>query len=63
MSYEQLLNITKEAREMRREDDERELVDCPVCGEVLDENKDGWKNCPLGHFRAAPGTRAREVGG
>jgi len=26
-------------------------VACPLCGEVLDVNKAGVKNCPLGHYR------------
>jgi uncharacterized C2H2 Zn-finger protein len=58
MSYEQLIAITQEAKLMRREDKERELVDCPLCGAILDENKDGVKNCGMGHFRAPAGTKA-----
>lgn len=48
-----LLAILKEAREIREQDRQRERdpVDCPVCGEVLQVNSRGIKNCPLGHYR------------
>lgn len=58
MSWEQLQAITEEAKLLRREDKQRELVSCPICGDILEENSDGLKNCPMGHFR----TRARTHG-
>lgn len=48
--------IVEEAREIEREERAHQLVDCPLCGEPLDENSRGELNCPLGHFRVAGGT-------
>lgn len=48
-----LLAIIKEAEQIRREDDARPLVDCPLCGNVLDVNARGEKNCDVGHFTTA----------
>lgn len=56
MSYEQLIAIRQEAVEIRRADKAREVVDCPVCGELLQVNSRGVKNCPLGHFTTAAKT-------
>lgn len=59
MSWNELIAIKQEARDIRREDDEREVIDCPLCGTLLDENERGEKNCPLGHYR----TPARQTYG
>ena len=59
MGWDQLISITKEARDMRREDAARARVDCPICGEILDQGA-RWLNCPLGHYRTRVGaTHAR----
>jgi hypothetical protein len=36
---------------MREEDNVRPLVECPNCGEPLQTNSRGVKNCPSGDFR------------
>ena len=50
-----LKSILDEMRETAREEYDRELTTCPLCGERLDENSRGFKNCPLGHFQAPSG--------
>ncbi len=50
MSYEGLVAILKDIRQIRREDQERALVECPFDGKPL-EFKDGVANCPLGNYR------------
>ena len=50
MSWESLKAINDEARAMRAEDKAKPIVDCPICGFTLEENK-GVFNCPMGHFR------------
>lgn len=57
MSYEKLVSITKEAREIAEQERQRPLVACPVCGALLQSNAKGVLNCPMGHFRT------NEVGG
>lgn len=42
--------IIKEAQAIA--DVERPIVACPRCGTRLDVNKNGVKNCPLGHWRS-----------
>ena len=49
MSNEQLLAITKEARQLRLADEQRPLVECPIDGTPLDF-RDGVANCPMGNF-------------
>lgn len=60
MSNEQLIAIRDEAKQLRRADKEAPLLDCPVCGDVLDENSRGVVNCPSGHYRQQG--RARREG-
>lgn len=58
-----LRGIVDEARELDREEQMRPLIDCPICGTLLDENSRGEKNCPMGHFRAPPGTTRGQAQG
>lgn len=51
MSYEQLVGILKDIRQIWRDDQQRPLVECPFDGKPL-EFKDGVANCPLGNFRS-----------
>ena len=51
--------LRTQARNEQQEWREQPLVDCPVCGTVLDVRADGLKNCPLGHYR----TRSSNKGG
>ncbi len=55
--------IIDEAREIEREEKQRPLVDCPICGTPLDKNERGELNCNMGHFRAPAGTTRGSVGG
>lgn len=41
--------IVSEARQIT--DNPRPEVACPRCGTPLQVNKDGVKNCPMGHYR------------
>ena len=52
MSWEQLIAIRQEARDLRRSDEERPLVMCPIDGTPLVFNSAGWANCPMGNFRS-----------
>lgn len=54
-----LLAIIKESRRIAEEDRAHPLVDCPVCGEVLQKNSRGAVNCPLGHYYATSDVRPR----
>jgi C4-type Zn-finger protein len=58
MSWSQLTAIYQEARQAAEDERSVPLVDCPVCGEVLDV-RDEIYNCPLGHFRTRKPTRAQ----
>ena len=49
MSNEQLLAITKEARQLRLADEQRPLVECPIDGTPLDF-RNGVANCPMGNW-------------
>lgn len=49
MSNQQLLAITKEARQLRRADEQRPLVECPIDGARL-QFRNGVANCPLGNW-------------
>lgn len=51
MSWEELIAIRDEARQVVADDQAAPIIDCPTCGEVLDENGRGEVNCPMGHFR------------
>lgn len=41
--------ILKEAKALA--ENEPPLIACPKCGTPLQQNADGVKNCPMGHFR------------
>lgn len=51
--------IAREARALEREEraKARTPVDCPVCGEPLDVNPRGVRNCPHGHYQVRAGGR------
>lgn len=51
MSFAELIAIKEEAKQICAEDRAKPLVDCPICGEVLQENSKSVVDCPLGHFR------------
>lgn len=52
-----LLAIIKDERKRREQDASRPIVDCPICGEILQKNSRGAVNCPLGHFRQSSDVR------
>ena len=52
-----LRGIIDEARELAREERDRVEEACPLCGTPLDFNAQGAGNCPMGHWRSAPGIR------
>ena len=56
MSWEQLLAIRDEGREEVLKERSAPLVDCPVCG-MLVEWRDGIANCKMGHWRSAGATK------
>ena len=58
MSWTQLIAIREEQRQVAADEKLAPLVDCPVCGEILDV-RDGTYNCPLGHFRSRIPFRAQ----
>ena len=49
MSFEQLLAIRQEARQLRRADEDRPLVECPIDGTPL-QFRNGVANCPMGNW-------------
>lgn len=51
--------IVEQAKRDAEEDARKELVLCPICGNVLDENDRGEKNCDVGHFRTGSASEAR----
>lgn len=55
MGFEQLIAIGETAKQMRREDDDTPIVDCPECGHKLDSNGK-FLNCPFGHGSWPEGT-------
>lgn len=63
MSWNELISITEEAKLLRKEDRQRELTTCPICGDVLDVNKDDVRNCPMGHFTTRAKTHGELQGG
>ncbi len=58
MSWAQLQTIREEQRQAAEDERNASLVDCPICGELLDV-RDGIYNCPLGHFRTSKATRVQ----
>jgi hypothetical protein len=50
MSWASLAAVSDEIRAIREEEARRPLLDCPICGNVLDVNSRGEKNCDVGHF-------------
>ncbi len=58
MSWNQLIAIYEEARQIADDERTAPLVDCPRCGHPLDV-RDGIYNCPLGHFRSTKATRVQ----
>lgn len=58
-----LRRIIDEAKQIAEDERTRPLIDCPQCGEPLDENSRGEKNCPLGHGRWPAGTTRGSAGG
>ena len=49
MSWDQLIAIRKEARQLRRADEDRPLVECPIDGTPL-QFRNGIGDCPMGNF-------------
>ena len=47
--------IIVEAKAIHDAERNHRLTDCPRCGAVLDADRDGSLNCPLGHFSAPAG--------
>lgn len=50
MSWDQLISIRKEQRQIAEDERTAPLVDCPFCGILLNV-RDGQYDCALGHFR------------
>ena len=63
MSWDQLNAIRKEARELRRSDERRPLVACPIDGSRL-VFRNGVADCPMGNWRSRVTTQeaANRVG-
>jgi hypothetical protein len=59
MSWAQLIAITQEAKQIRREDDAAEVVACPYDGEPLKENSRGVLRCPFGDYETRRGAPTR----
>ena len=49
MSWDQLIAITKEARQLRLADEQRPLVECPIDGTPL-VFRNGVADCPMGNW-------------
>lgn len=45
--------IIEEAKALLEIEPELLKIACPRCGTPLDVNKDGVRNCPMGHYRSA----------
>lgn len=56
MSWTQLLNIVREARQEAKANRDAPLVACPFDGAPL-EFRNGIANCPMGNFRSRARTR------
>ena len=54
MSWQQLLNITKEARQIHAEEKAKQIIECPFDGSILESNG-VWLNCPMGNYRVRVG--------
>lgn len=50
MGWEQLTQMQREARADRERHEREGPLSCPICGSGLDENAQGHRNCPLGHY-------------
>lgn len=50
MSWDQLLQIVREARATATEDAARPLVDCPRCGKPLTAGPNGEPHCTFDGF-------------
>lgn len=47
MSWDQLLNIVRENERIKEEEEAREIISCPICGDNdLGTNSQGIKLCP-----------------
>lgn len=44
--------IVKEAQELLAIEPELLKQACPKCGEILQVNSEGVRNCPMGHYRS-----------
>lgn len=51
MSWHQLKAIIDENRQEARSERSQPPVACPIDGALLDVDKNGVRNCPLGNFR------------
>ena len=60
MSFNELLAISQEAKQMRADDQAKPIVECPICGQLLDVNSRGVRNCPFGHFSQRGARRGPE---
>ena len=49
MSFDQLIAIRTEAKQLRRADEQRPLVACPIDGMLL-VFRNGVANCPMGNW-------------
>lgn len=58
-SWQNLINITQEAKQMRAEDDAAEVLSCPYHGEPLLENSRGVRRCPEGDYETRRGAPTR----
>lgn len=58
MSWNQLTAIRAEARKLAEDEKAAPLVDCPICGHLLNV-RDGIYDCPLGHFTTTKATRVQ----
>ena len=56
MSWQQLIAIKKEAQDLRKQDREAPLVECPYDGTTL-VWRNGVANCPMGDYRTRRTTR------
>ena len=54
MSWQQLLDIQNETREVVRAKAIEGPIDCPIDGTPLEERK-GVRNCPMGNYRWSGG--------
>lgn len=51
MSWAQLKSILDENKAEARQTASAPPTSCPVCGDLLEVNQRGERNCPLGHYR------------